>query len=1063
MKPRSNFARAIGLIAAGMLLASTANAQVQQIAKGPVEAPYSLTAADGTGLKLVGLDARAVVDGPLAFTELRLTFQNPQPRIIEGHFKVTMPEGAAISRFAMKIRGSWMEGEVVEKQAARRAYEDALHRRQDPALLEQDSGNSFRARVFPIPANGRKEIIISWSHELTKAGESYRLPLMGLPKIESLSLTAMTSAQGAGGPKNSLGGTTSRYQVSKVQKKNFKPDQDWIIFGGAIPAGGDALRAGKLAVARFVVPGKDQHESIPGAAILVDTSASRAIGFEQRLDALTALVHKLSEIGVTSVQVIAYDQVAETVYTGAPKGFGAAAIKRLKTRSALGASSLSVAIDALAQVKGVGRAIFLTDGMVTAGEQDREAIKKRLASLSSQGLQRIDAIVDTTARDPLMLEALVTSNLLKPGKVIEARQPLGAQLSRLERTTMGDVSFAIDGADWVWPAKVRGLQGGDAVVVFADVAASNKLIVKASGGVSMTITPTVREAEKPLLERGWIAARIKKLENAKAFGDPDMRGALQQQIIKLSTQYRVLSPYTAMVVLETERDYYRFGIDRKALANILTVGPTGVELLQRKDIFVAQATPPPPPPPAPAVRRDFGRRTRGRTKGRVKAKKARRRAPRREQPAAEATAAAPMEMEEAKVAMDSFDDVLDGDSAPPAPAPAQTEGDAIGRFAPQKAVTGGAPPRAPMVKRRPRPQPNPFPGNTRRPPPPPRRPVQIAKPTGESQGRRELRDIEKGRAALSGVMAKIDKNLARGRTKGALKAAWKWRMKDPADLLAVIALGRSLAMSGNGLDASRAFGSIMDLYPSRADMRRMAGNWLAQLGQPGLMLAADTYRVAMTQRPDHPSVYHQLGMTLVRLGRYEEALEVVLGGIGARRVNGRFEGSERILQEDAQLIAAAWAAAEPKRRDEIQKILDAHGLKIDDRSSMRFVLTWETDANDVDFHIFDGKFNHAYYSRRALASGGELYADVTTGYGPECFTIWDPRAFPYKLKAHYYRRGPMGYGAGAVQVIRHDGEGHLGFEDRPFTIMSDGAYVDLGVVKGKTARPGKKVPQAIAK
>jgi hypothetical protein len=128
----------------------------------PSDAPYKLTTQDGTGLKLVKLSAQTVVDGPLAFTELQLTFHNPHPRRIEGRFEVTMPDRAALSRFAMKINGSWMEGEVVEKQAARRAYEDALHRRQDPALLEQDAGNQFRARVFPILPRENKELIISW-------------------------------------------------------------------------------------------------------------------------------------------------------------------------------------------------------------------------------------------------------------------------------------------------------------------------------------------------------------------------------------------------------------------------------------------------------------------------------------------------------------------------------------------------------------------------------------------------------------------------------------------------------------------------------------------------------------------------------------------------------------------------------------------------------------------------------------------------------------------------------------------------------------------------------------
>jgi hypothetical protein len=78
-------------------------------------APVSLTASDGTGLKLVSLTARAVVEEPLAFTELHLVFENPTDRRIEGRFEIEMPPNAAISRFAMLIGGHWQEGEVVER------------------------------------------------------------------------------------------------------------------------------------------------------------------------------------------------------------------------------------------------------------------------------------------------------------------------------------------------------------------------------------------------------------------------------------------------------------------------------------------------------------------------------------------------------------------------------------------------------------------------------------------------------------------------------------------------------------------------------------------------------------------------------------------------------------------------------------------------------------------------------------------------------------------------------------------------------------------------------------
>jgi hypothetical protein len=75
---------------------------------------------------------------------------------------------------------------------------------------------------------------------------------------------------------------------------------------------------------------------------------------------------------------------------------------------------------------------------------------------------------------------------------------------------------------------------------------------------------------------------------------------------------------------------------------------------------------------------------------------------------------------------------------------------------------------------------------------------------------------------------------------------------------------------------------------------------------------------------------------------------------------------------------------------------------------------------------------------------------VTTGYGPEYFTIRkakSQRSGPYKVQAHYYSRGPMGYGMGKLEIIEHDGNGGLTFEERPYVVMVDPAFLDLGVVK----------------
>jgi tetratricopeptide (TPR) repeat protein len=305
--------------------------------------------------------------------------------------------------------------------------------------------------------------------------------------------------------------------------------------------------------------------------------------------------------------------------------------------------------------------------------------------------------------------------------------------------------------------------------------------------------------------------------------------------------------------------------------------------------------------------------------------------------------------------------------------------------------------------------------------------------------------------SYTGTMLEVMTHLEHQRTQEALAVAQAWRRSAPGDVLALTALGAAQDAAGNKAEAERAFGSILDLYPSRADLRRYAGSRLESLrgaaseGSSALRLAADTYQKAVEQRPDHPNSHRLRAYALLKLAQPAEAFAALRKGLSQRYPSDRFRGVDQILREDLGLVAAAWRKAEPDRADEIQKQLSEVGVPIAVVPSLRFILSWETDANDVDFHIHDGKGGHAYYSQKELPSGGELYADVTTGYGPECFAIrGTPAAFPYRLEAHYYSRGPMGYGMGRLQILSHDGKGGMRFEDRPFVVMNDGAYVNLG-------------------
>jgi tetratricopeptide (TPR) repeat protein len=300
----------------------------------------------------------------------------------------------------------------------------------------------------------------------------------------------------------------------------------------------------------------------------------------------------------------------------------------------------------------------------------------------------------------------------------------------------------------------------------------------------------------------------------------------------------------------------------------------------------------------------------------------------------------------------------------------------------------------------------------------------------------------------------VMESLASGAKDAALDEANKWHADQPGDILSLVALGEVFEARQELDQAARAYGSILELFSFRADSRRFAGERLERLqNAKALALAVDTYGKAVEQRPDHPASHRLYAYSLLKKGEHEKAFEAIKAGATRTYPAGRFRGVDRILKEDMGLIAAAWMKAQPARKAEITQKLHAAGGTDENNPSLRFVLVWETDANDVDFHIHDGKGGHAFYSQKELPSGGELYADVTTGYGPECFTIRNPQgrnAYPYTLQAHYYSRGPMGYGMGKMEILEHDGKGGLSFTERPFVVMVDRAYVDMGTVDKNT-------------
>jgi hypothetical protein len=633
----------------------------------------------------------------------------------------------------------------------------------------------------------------------------------------------------------------------------------------------------------------------------------------------------------------------------------------------------------------------------------------------------------------------------------------------------------------VFPRTIDAAQAGDEVTVFVRRDPQAQQLALTVGGVRTVIAPV--GATPVLLGRAVAAAEIAELDHRLAALTGAAADSLRGEIIQRSIAARVVSSQTSMLVLESDADYARYGIDRTALADILAIGPSGVELLHR--------APPPrvqiavPLPPAQATPQRALKALRDKAKASDEEKTANK-LQATDLPRGETTARA-----EARVELPRKEE----DAPAPEPAPAsppanrapredragaylgsrdaRPEADGAGSAAaaaiarPPVAITESEP-RAERPRR-----PTAQPVIPAPPPPPPARvasgghhraaaidPLADGNPgagglvagdmandandDGDDDGLAGHRRL----AALRGPLAEIERALEAGSVDRALAAARAWHDKAPGDVLALIGLGDALEARHDLDTAARVYGSIIDLYPARADFRRFAGERLERVGKAQRALIVDTYRRAVEQRPDHLTGHRLLAYALVRDGQYAAAFAAILAGIDRHYPENRFAGAERVLAEDVGMIGAAYLAHVPGKRDEVIAQLDRRGIALPTRPSTRFLLYWETDGNDVDFHIRDARGGHAWYGHRGLRSGGELYADITTGYGPECFAIpGTPHAGPYRLSINYFSQGPMGYGMGLLQIQTFDGQGNLRFEDRPYVIMTDQAFVDLGTYR----------------
>ena len=995
----------------------------------PAVAPISLTDPDGQELIIEDLDVRVAIHGMLSLTEIEFRFRNPQAKRIEGRFTATLPPNAAISRFAKEVFGRMEEGEVVERLRANQIYESYLHQMRDPALLEQDQGNRFSARIFPIEANTTVRILLSYSMLLPakNGARTYSMPLRGIPEVQDFSFRASVFP---------LAGESSTSEVSRaprfsqtsvdvftIDEKNYRATEDIELkFRTGVESGaGRIYRAGDFYLATMRPRVAAMNGALGRASndwlFYVDTSASAADGAEHRITALESVLRGFPSSD--RVEVVAFDNSVAPLVSGSASAVAGTIGQRLRDRLFLGGTDLAAAL------RHAGRAasansnrtiVFASDLAATLGATSSAAILA--ASQTIPATSRVHALILGSRQHGAAAKQLTNGRgrvvIVPFTETLEANARDAA--AALRRPLGGSVDIRDASSEWTYPASFTDVQSDDEIIVLGRSRAGAEPQISAGGVGRIDATGLTSSTFEPLLEREAYRAYLEYLEEREAVEPNEaIRRALGTEAVRVSIEQRVLIPRTTMLVLENEWEYQRWGLDRRALAAILTIDAAGITRIDRsREAVIGRAVGRvrPATTPMPELQR-------GEVGNVVTA------------PLAVAPDEARGQKTSASVAQDlaasgsvaeAITVTAEAPMAPPPPAtftfPSET--DAASR-------RDRRAPAAPPIPPRPREMKRADDGNWMR----------AERPGRDDIGRLQasLRTDPRNRTLYNALS---DALFINEEWQELRELALDWQPYDADNPQVYESLGLAAERLGRKTEAERAYASLIELATGKPELLQRAGLLLVRVG--GARLAETPLRRALELRPDRVNAYRHLAVMLWLDGRPDEAASILESAL-RQTFPPRYGNVQRVVREELAYVYRSWSAKSPARRADIEDRATLSAVDLSARDAIRVTLTWETDANDVDLHVVDPRGLECFYGNRTTATGLELYEDITQGLGPEVIRSRRTERGRYNVGVRYFAAGPMGVSRGLVVIMTAADGADPAVQVVPFRLMEGGAPI----------------------
>ena len=137
---------------------------------------------DNTSIMQIALDTSVEMDitGNINRVIVEQVFTNPSDKWAEGVYVFPLPEDSAVDQLRMYVDERVIEGQIHEKEEAKKIYEKAKSEGKSASLVEQQRPNIFTTNVANIAPGGKIKVAIEYQQAVSISNNRYsvRFPMV---------------------------------------------------------------------------------------------------------------------------------------------------------------------------------------------------------------------------------------------------------------------------------------------------------------------------------------------------------------------------------------------------------------------------------------------------------------------------------------------------------------------------------------------------------------------------------------------------------------------------------------------------------------------------------------------------------------------------------------------------------------------------------------------------------------------------------------------------------------------------------------------------------------------